>query len=133
MENLTCKRTVNTPELSFGTDGNFRMAGVSVPENSLRFYEPVFTWLTEFFKTNPQTVNIDLLLHYLNTSSTRALIDILVKVKEEAPAHCLIKVVWYYEEGDEDMLEFGNELQILCKLPLQFVEIEQQDDAADEY
>ncbi|MBK6527482.1 MAG: DUF1987 domain-containing protein [Crocinitomicaceae bacterium] len=120
MESFKLARTTVTPLIDFQPDGKFLMQGVSVPENSLNFYSGVFEWLEEFKKLNPEKICFELFMEYLNTSSTRSLVDIVVKLKSMKSAELLI--CWQYESGDDDMLEFGKELELLTGVKIEYKE-----------
>jgi len=54
-----------------------------------------------------------------NTSSAKCIYEILKKVKSFDKFGTKIRVNWYYEEYDEDMLECGEDFSDLLSLPFQ--------------
>ena len=58
MKPLHQEKTKSTPEINFDKSQEiFEIKGWSKPENTLEFYEPVISWLTEYSaQPNPNTV-----------------------------------------------------------------------------
>lgn len=113
-------KTTVTPRIELRVDGQLFMSGVSVPENSLKFYEPVFEWLGEYKKAPASKIRFEMAIDYLNTASTRALVDIIYELKKLVSDVNQLELIWGYETGDEDMLEFGKELEILADVKIGF-------------
>jgi tagatose-1,6-bisphosphate aldolase len=64
-------------------------------------------------------------LEYFNTSSSKCLLDILKKLQIVSQnGGSKVKVVWYYEEDDEDMLEAGEDYQAIIRIPFEMTKIE---------
>lgn len=102
--------------------GKLQFSGESYPENARAFFAPVFTWLEEFLATNPPAVSVELSLDYLNTSSTKCLLDLLEVFDRFRSAGGAANVVWYYSKDDEDTLTMGQDIAEDTELPIQFVE-----------
>lgn len=123
MEHLFIPKTTTTPEIKFYPDGNLYMEGISVPENSLNFYTPIFNWLKELAEVEKEGICFRMYLEYLNTSSTRSLVDIIFELKKMTISSEQLKIIWQYEMDDDDMHEFGEELEILTKVKIEFEEV----------
>ncbi|NJK86033.1 MAG: DUF1987 domain-containing protein [Bacteroidales bacterium] len=103
MENLIIEKTLTSPRIEFQTDGNFRIEGRSLPENAHKLFEPVYNWMNSFKSDKVKfTVHLD----YLNTSSSLELFTFLKRLNANTNISD-IKVIWHYEEDDEDHLETG--------------------------
>ena len=96
------------------------MYGRSSPENSLGFYEPIRTSLSQDMKTD--TLDIRIKMEYFNTSSSKCLYDIFKEIKYLSDQGKEVNVRWYYEQDDEDMMEAGEDYSDLLDLPFVFVE-----------
>lgn len=120
MENLEIDKTNQTPHIIFKTNGDFLIKGISTPDNVQKLYQPVFNWLNEFQGTKPLAVNLTLEIDYLNTSSTRILVELLNLINSFKQHDTAINIVWCYEEGDDDMLELGEDLQVSSKSTFAF-------------
>lgn len=119
MENFYIAPTAKTPEVIFQTDGEFTITGNSYPEDVVEFYSKALTWLDEFLETNTKPLLIDINLKYINTSSTKIILNIINKVSTASKS--TIKVRWIYEIDDEDMFATGEDIEKLTKLKFDFV------------
>ena len=130
MNNLFIPRTSKTPDIFFDAErGILEVKGRSIPENSVAFYAPVMQWLDEYEASLPPETKLVVRLEYFNTSSSKCLIDIFRKLETLHRENNPVKVVWYYEEEDEDMKESGEDFRDLVSMPveLQTIVAEDQD------
>jgi hypothetical protein len=103
MSNLIIEPTNSTPAIQFREDGRLLIEGRSLPENVLKFYTPLIEWASQL---TIQVVKLDINLEYLNSASSKKLLELL-KVFD-ANSHILnFMVNWHYEADDEDSLENG--------------------------
>ncbi|MBN2482064.1 MAG: DUF1987 domain-containing protein [Bacteroidales bacterium] len=103
MEDLFIQGADSLPTISFKTDGELKITGRALPEDAAKFFEPVMEWLGKF---SADEINLEVNLDYFNTSVSKKLLDIF-KVIEDNPDNKAIKVLWKYEDGDDEMLESG--------------------------
>jgi hypothetical protein len=101
--------------------GRLVFGGESYPENARGFFAPVFAWLEEFRLTGPSRVAVELSLDYLNTSSTKCLLDMLEVFERFSEAGSDVAVTWFYSKDDEDALTMGQEIAEDTTLPIHFV------------
>lgn len=120
MGNLEIEKTNQTPEINFNTNGVFLVKGISTPDNVQKFYQPVFNWLNDFKLTNPVEISLTLEIDYLNTSSTRVMVELLNLLNTFKQLNTKISILWLYEDGDDDMLELGEDLKISSKSEIEF-------------
>jgi len=79
------------------------MEGRSLPENVMKFYTPLIEWVGLL---KAEVVKIDLNLEYLNSASSKKLLEVLKVLDANSSIKDLI-VNWHYESDDEDTLENG--------------------------
>lgn len=120
MQNLYISPSKTTPEINFDAEKNIlTVSGESFPENSANFYEPVFKWLNEYLSKEPEFTFIFKLV-YFNTSSSKAILDLMYILENYFKAKSKGNLVWFYDEDDEDIydsgLEFTENLSIPTKL-----------------
>ena len=101
--------------------GKLVFSGESYPENARGFFAPVFAWLEAFLATSPARVEVELSLDYLNTSSTKCLLDMLEVFERFRDAGAAVTVTWFYAKDDEDALTMGQEIAEDTEIPIQFV------------
>lgn len=103
MNSLIIQQTDSTPEISFSQKGKIEITGRSLPEDVHKFYDPLIEWVK---KLTVEKVNVDLKLEYLNTSSTKKLLNLLISLDENTNVN-EINVRWYYEFDDLEMEDLG--------------------------
>jgi hypothetical protein len=103
MKNLNFEPTTSTPAVRFTTDGRLLIEGRSLPENVTRFYDPLIIWVKEL---EAEVVKMDLNLEYLNSASSKKVLEILRSIDRNSNIKAFI-VNWHYEADDEDALESG--------------------------
>lgn len=103
MENLILEPTNNTPTVIFDKEGKLLMEGRSLPENTAKFFMPLIEWGADLAG---EEVKLVINLEYLNSSSTKKLLELL-KVLDANGKIRTLYIDWYYEVDDEDILENG--------------------------
>lgn len=125
MRDLFIEPTRKTPEIKFNCNGELFLTGISLPQNVIDFFLPIFNWLNELKSTSPNKITFTIDLVYLDTSSTKAILTMLKLLKEMVGVHGDLSVIWKYENGDADMLDQGEVLQRTTRIPFTFEEIEE--------
>ncbi len=110
MEPLIIEKTAETPEVKFNSDGSLKIHGVSTPSNVHSFYTPIFDWIASLKDKKLPSVNLEIIIDYMNTSSSRVFVDMINLVKSLTEVDTNVNITWYYDEEDEDMLELGEDL-----------------------
>ena len=123
MQNISFQGNSSTPTVNLDFEkGLIEISGRSIPENALVFYKPIFEWIKEY-QLNPQkTTTINLSIEYFNTSSSKAILQILKFLEQIKEKGFDIVLNWLYK--DEDILEIGEDYQMLVHLPFNMVKIE---------
>ncbi len=120
MENLTWSPTDETPEINFNRDGTLLIKGVSIPENAAKFYGPIIKWLDELSHDLPASISLIFEIEYINTSSTRAFIDVIKKVLSFKTKSQNVKIIWHYLAGDDNNFDLGKDLEYSVKENFEF-------------
>ncbi len=100
--------------------GVFKMNGSSYPENAVEFFKPIEDWVKDYIENVKKPIRFEFRINYLNTSSTKSILDIFDLLEEYTKSGGDVKIIWYYEEDDEDMLETGEELTEDFELDVEF-------------
>ena len=120
MSNLIINDSIKTPTIIFDITGILEIKGKSIPENSLEFYRPVFEWLDIYSQSPAPKTELKISLEYFNTSSSKCLLDILRRLETiNLSGKSEVKVFWFYDADDEDMMEAGEDYQALVKVPFE--------------
>ena len=125
MDPLIIEESIKTPAITFNPNtGVLEIKGKSIPENSLEFYKPIFEWLEVYSKTPAANTEVHVRLDYFNTSSSKCLLDIFRRLEPaNSGGASSVKVHWFYESDDEDMMEAGDDYQALVKLPFTLIKV----------
>lgn len=123
MDNLTIEGSAKTPTVEFKGSGELLIKGRSIPENSIEFYKPLIDWIGTYGGTPQGTTEVNIQLEYFNTSSSKCILDVFKKL--ETLSSTEVKINWYYEEDDEDMLEAGEDYQAIIDIPFKMIEVEE--------
>ena len=128
MEKVFIEPTRTTPLINFDPDeGILEMKGRSSPENSIQFYQRVLDNLDEYAASEGLEFTANIAFEYFNTSSSKCLFDIFKRLSKIENSGKKITINWYYEEGDDDMMEAGEDYSDLLDLDFNFFEIEEDD------
>jgi len=119
---LILEKTQDTPEIILDKTGNkFDFSGTSIPENTKKFFQPVFDWIEAYTaEPNNETV-VNFKMVYFNTSSTKSLLDIMIQFKELAKNGKMLIINWHFSAEDDDMLEAGEGFSKMVRFPFNFI------------
>lgn len=124
MDSLKIQKTNQTPQIIL-EPGKIEISGRSIPEDPVAFYRPVMEWLMNYSKNPSGKTVIDLKFEYINTSSSKALHNILKVLNDAHDDAHKMQLNWYYEVGDDDMYELGQFFQPYLRIPITFIETEE--------
>ncbi len=123
MEPLTIKQRDNTIGIVLDKEKKiFKFEGRSLPENTVKFFEPVIDWLEQYKKEPADETVIDMNFIYFNTSSAKMILEVLEQFEEVYKAGKKVKVIWHYMDGDYDIREAGEEYESMVSIPFEYVE-----------
>ncbi len=122
MKPLNIEATHDTPLVHFDKYTNhFEITGVSLPANIFEFYNPLLDWLKGYCKNPNQVTHLKLKFEYLNTSSTKMILNIISVLELITKKGGEVEIIWYYDFGDLEMKEMGEEFASNCNLPFNVV------------
>ena len=108
MENqIIQEQTNNCPGIYYekGADTLF-IKGRSIPENPESIYKPLRDWVSTFFVSS-DALRMAIILEYINSGSSKHLIEMLKKLKIYQEEGKDLDITWFYEEDDEAIMELG--------------------------
>jgi hypothetical protein len=111
-----------TPSVNFNADsGTCWLEGESFMENSFEFYSKLTDWLVEFLTYN-ESIEFNIKLSYFNTTSARALTDMIAGLKIFSQQGKNVKINWYYPDPDEDdFLLDGEDIEAATGMKFNFI------------
>ena len=123
MKELNLKATRNTPEIHLNPNGMIKIKGRAIHENATVFFEPILQWINNYIKNPAPETIVDLQLEYFNSSGAKILVHILQKVAYVSLMNKKFSINWYYEDGDEDILERGQFFSSVLNVKFNFLRI----------
>jgi hypothetical protein len=111
MSKFLIEQSNRTPNIEGDSEeGTLFIKGKSLPEDARSFYLPFAEWLEELYETKSDTIKVSIELEYYNTSTSKMLMNLLMKL-ESLKATKKIEVDWRFDEDDLDMEETGHDFQ----------------------
>ncbi|MBL4623594.1 MAG: DUF1987 domain-containing protein [Flavobacteriales bacterium] len=124
MESIQYFKTERTPFVSLNPNGEFKVSGISIPEDSTAFYKPVLAWLDSYCKSPQPETNAHFVFDYFNTSSSKDILEIfkmLGGLNDSGKSKVCIK--WEFEDDDDDIRECGEDYQSIIGVAFEMIEI----------
>lgn len=122
MERLYRVSTKSSPEIDFNPDtGVLKISGQSYPENASAFYQELFSWLKNYLPAACGRITMELNIAYMNTSSTKCLMDIIYMLEDAFNAGADICINWHYMKKNRSMRECGEEFKEELNVPFHLV------------
>jgi hypothetical protein len=122
MEIIRIEKTNNTPSI-YIDEANMlcRIEGSSYPEDAYEVYQHVLDWLSRIGDNIKSELVVEFDYDFLNSISHKKVWQILHELKQFYKNGKSVKVVWYYNEADDDIMEAGEDLAELMNIPFELV------------
>jgi len=131
MNIINIAATDKTPKVTLNAENNtFEMQGNSRPENVRDFFYPIIDDLKKYFekideeKLEVKAITFNFKLDYFNSASAKFISDILLIIQKYANAGFNIKIYWYFDDGDDDMKEVGEDFSEMISYPFNFIMVQ---------
>jgi SiaC family regulatory phosphoprotein len=123
MDNFSIKGSTYIPTVNFDKDtGVMEMSGESYHEYTIEFFQPILAWLHEYLQEPSKNIVFNFKMTYFNTSSSRRFLEIFDMLEDYSKNKSgVVKINWFYKEGDVDMLESGEEYAEDVDLDFEFI------------
>lgn len=111
--------TAETPLVIYnkGT-ATLEMKGRSILKDVTDFYLPVMQWFNFILIQKPPAFRAVFAMEYFNTHSSRVLLEMVRNMEKLQNAGGKVLIDWYYEEEDEEMKDFGEDLGHITRVPI---------------
>lgn len=120
--------TKGTPEITLNSEGFIRIKGRSMNANMTEIFKQIEDWLDLYISNPADETCFDIYLEYLDTTNLNFYITLLKKVEFIKLKNKKFIINWYYEEGDEDIIEKGEDISSILNLPFNFIMLHEQND-----
>ena len=113
--------TKSTPRVLFEEqEDTLTISGECYPENSFDFFKPIFNWLKEKM-LDDKDLSMSVNISYMNSSSTKCMLDILEILEKAYDNGKKINIIWYYEEDNERTLDLAEEFREDFTMPFDII------------
>jgi hypothetical protein len=130
MENLYIESTEFSPKIILDLKNRkFELIGISRPEDVIAFYESINYKINSYVnevlekETDFSSFNFNLKfdLTYMNSASSKYILHLLDHFKKIFNKGSNITVDWYYDDVDDQILEDGEDLSDVIKIPFNLI------------
>ena len=130
MENLYIESTEFSPKIIFDVKNRkFELIGISRPEDVIAFYDLILfkieNYIRKILDNEPDlasfTFNLKFDLTYMNSASSKYILQLLDHFKKLYSKDANVKIDWYYEDVDDQILEDGEDISDVIKIPFNFI------------
>lgn len=123
LEPLKLNKKEDTPAVVLDKqEGVFMFAGISIPEDSTKFYEKVIDWLNLYIREPNEKTEVNFKIKYYNTSSSLQIAH-LIKLFDllHKEGHSVV-INWHHHPQDEALKEDGLEFADYFTVPFNIIE-----------
>jgi len=121
MEEIRYLPSDKSPEVILSPDGIVIIRGRGFMLNNSEIPKRISDWIDGYVENPDDSTNVILAFEYLNSYTTIILVGLLRKLTAVLELDKKLKVKWYYEEGDNDILERGEHISATVKIPFEFL------------
>ena len=117
VENIYIPAQERTPEVDFRFQENqLALRGEAYPEDAASFFGPLLKSLAVYCESiQEQHLKVEFQLIYFNTSSAKALMNMIQILEAAARAGTKVEVRWLFQEEDDVIREFGEDFSLELK------------------
>ena len=118
------KKTYFTPDVNFSAStGICEIAGESYQEETFEFFNRLIAWIDEFIMKVRKPITINFKLTYFNTSSARAIQEMVVLLKKYKEQGGQVTINWYYQDEEDSTYEEAEDMQAQTKLQFNMLKL----------
>ncbi len=126
MDSLFLQETKSSPAIAFnGENGTLEISGESYPENSYEFYKPVLNWVRRFSGQFPGVIVFNCRISYLNTGSTKSMMDIFDLFEDRFRQGREVRVNWFCDSENDRAIETAEEFREDVTFPFEIKPLEE--------
>ncbi len=115
--------TKSSPEIILKPEGFIRIRGRSMKGYETNHLVQAEDWVDIYVCDPPDLTCVDIYLEYFNGINFKQYISFLRKIESVKLKNKSYIINWYFEEGDEDILEKGEYISFLLNMPFNFIRI----------
>jgi hypothetical protein len=117
MEKFIIDQAAKIPKVEFDPmSGKLLMQGRSNPENARELFTPMIEWMDEYVKQPAEVTELTIDLELFNTSTSKYIMELMRKIRQLADEDKKFRVMWRYEDDDEEMLDTAEAYEMMTGL-----------------
>jgi len=121
MGNLSFEGTSKIPEVILNPDGIIQINGRWIEDLSCENYNAIMDWIGNYAKNPGEITIVDISLEYFSTRNLTSFLNIFRRLICVMSLNKKLVTNWYYEAGDDEMLERGKYISSMVKMPFNFI------------
>jgi len=124
MNNIEILPSTLTPHVDFNSQaGTLKISGISGMEDPIAFYGKLVDWLKDYAKSPALETTLHLHLDYFNRASSQEIFRLMLELESCNNGKNYACVKWYYEEGDDEILDAGYNFNNQSELDFYFIDL----------
>lgn len=116
--------TDKTPEVHLNPEGIITVKGRGISDSKTEVTEQITNWIDEYLRHPAEKTFVTVEFEYLNSFSTAILVSMLKKFLEVKQQSKKLIILWYYENGDDDIFERGEYIASVINFPIEFIMVQ---------
>lgn len=116
------KKTYFTPDVNFSAStGICEILGESYQEETFEFFNRLIAWIDEFIMKVKKPITMNFKLTYFNTSSARAIQEMIILLKKYQEQGGQVTINWYYQDEEDSTYEEAEDMQTQTKIQFNMI------------
>jgi len=91
--------------------------------NRTNYFKQIVDWIDKYVCDPADLTCVDIRLERVNVSNLKIYISLLKKIELIILKNKKYVINWYYEEGDEDILEMGEDISFFLNMPFNLIKV----------
>jgi hypothetical protein len=120
--------TKSTPEITLDPKGFISIKGRSMNANMTEFFKQIENWFDLYISDPADETCFNIYLEYLDTANLNFYVALLKKAELIKLKNKKYVINWYYEEGDEDIVEKGEDISSILNVHFNFIMLHEHND-----
>jgi hypothetical protein len=117
MEKFVIEKAPKIPRVDFDpVSGKLLLEGRSNPENARELFTPMIAWMDDYIRQPAEVTELTINLELFNTSTSKYIMELMRKIRWLADNDRKFRVVWKYEDDDEEMLDTAEAYEMMTGL-----------------
>lgn len=121
MDTLIIESKERLPFISLVPEtGKLLFSGRSLPEDGRDFYISIVQWMKQYAVSPAPVTECSFRMEYFNSSSRKCFADVFKILSSMNENGRTVKIIWYFEDDDDEMKEMGEWYKNIFKLDFKF-------------